>query len=332
MLLVTGATGFLGHHLIPRLRTAGHDVRALVRPGSDTRFLTGWGVELAYARDIADRPAVCRAMAGCALAIHAAGHFRFWGPLRDFWGPNVDGTAAVLAAAEAVGLQRLVHISTMAVIGRPPAGSLIDEDTPCRPQDHYQRTKLEGERLALAYHRDRGVPVVVLRPGAFYGPWGHYAFNRLFFEEPLSGWRIRVNRGRHVTFPAYVPDVAETIVAVLSRGTPGQIYHLSGPSLTHNEANGMISDLAGISRWRFNVPIRLVLGLARAWTALSRFTGREPFYPSNMAPYVFADWRTDTRRAQEALGFRATPFATGALETLDWYRQQALLPRLRSSR
>jgi dihydroflavonol-4-reductase len=325
MILVTGATGFLGHNLIPQLRQAGYGVRALVRPSSDVRFLQEYGVELAFTNDISDPAAALSAVQGCDQVIHAAGQFRFWGDSLSFWQTNVAGTHAMLEAATAVSVQRFIHISTIVVVGKTPTTGLLDETAVCNPQEPYQRTKYEAEQLALAYHRTRGLPVVVLRPGAFYGPWGRYAFNRLFFEEPLRGWRIKVNRGIHITFPVYALDVVQGIMLALANGRCGQIYNICSQSLDHNSVNNIISDLAGISRWRFNFPTWMVLALAKSWTALSRFTGREPFYPINMAPYVFQDWPISTQKAETELGFQPTPFATGAAETLAWYRREGIL-------
>jgi dihydroflavonol-4-reductase len=314
----------LGHNLIPRLLQAGYRVRALVRPGSDTRFLQATErVELACADDISHYEAVLDACRGCEFVIHAAGHFRFWGDLPTFWQTNVAGTAAVLEAAANSGVSRFIHVSTVAVVGQTSRTQIIDEKHPCRPKDYYQRTKLEGEHLALAYHRTRGLPVLILRPGAFYGPWGRYAFNRLFFEEPLRGWRIKVDGGHHITFPVFAPDVAQTVLLALRQGRTGQIYNICGQPLTHNAVNDVVSDLAGIGRWRFNVPTTAVVALAAIWTRLSRFTRREPFYPINLANYVFQDWPVCSAKAERELNFQPTPFAGGAQATLEWYRKKS---------
>lgn len=327
MILMTGATGFLGHNLIPQLLAAGYQVRALVRPTSDTAFLQQLGVELAVAEDVSDQTAVSAACQGCDQVIHAAGHFRFWGDLPTFWQTNVGGTTAVLNAALQANVTRFVHVSTIVVAGHVPSGTMVDEEVLTQPLDHYQRTKLEAEQLALAYHRERGLPVIVLRPGAFYGPWGHYAFNRLFFEEPLRGWRIKVDGGQHITFPVFVPDVAQAIMLALRNGRIGEIYNICGQSLPHQIVNDIVSDLAGISHWRFNIPTSAVVLLARIWTALSRFTRREPYYPINLAPYVFQDWQVSTTKAEQEMGFQPTPFAQGAKITLDWYHEQGLFRR-----
>lgn len=325
MILLTGATGFLGHNLVPRLIQAGHSVRAVVRSSSNVDFLRSAGVELIVANDITDATAVRQACEGCQQVVHAAGRFRFWGSAESFQRTNVQGTQTVLDAALAAGVERVIHISTIAVVGKTVA--VIDENTPCHPQEPYQLTKLEGERLALSYSRDKGLPVVVLRPGAFYGPWGHYAFNRLFFEEPLKGWRIQVNGGRQITFPVFVPDVAQGILLALEKGRPGEIYNICGESLNHQSVNAIVSDLAKISHWRLNIPSSAVVLLARAWTALSKFTNQEPFYPINMAPYVFQDWHVSNQKARQELGFEPTPFADGTRQTLEWYWQTGFLKR-----
>ncbi len=327
MILLTGATGFLGHHLVPQLVQQGYALRAVVRPSSKTQFLQKLGVELAYAEDITDAPAIEAACEGCDQIIHAAGLFRFWGDEAQFWRTNVEGTTAVIQAALTHQVKRFITISTIAVIGKPPNKQLIDETTPCNPQEPYQLSKLEAEKRVLAAHAQDGLPAIVLRPGAFYGPWGRYAFNRLFFEEPLRGWRIKVDNGRHITFPVFVPDVVQGIELALRNGRFGEIYNICGPPLTHNSVNEIVNQLAGISHWRFNFPSWMVLLLARSWTALSRFTGREPFYPINMAPYVFQDWPVSHQKAANELGFQPTPFAEGARQTLEWYWHKGLLKR-----
>ena len=324
MLLLTGATGFLGHNLVPQLIKSGHQVRALVRPNSDTSFLEKLGVDLAYTEDITDGYAALQAMQGCDKVIHAAGLFRFWGEAQTFWQTNVGGTTAVLNAALSEQVKQFIYISTIAVVGTTPTQNIIDETTVCKPQEPYQLSKLEAETRVLAYGNE-GLPVIVLRPGGFFGPWGRYAFNRLFFEEPLKGWRVKVDGGKHIMFPVFVPDVAQGIMKAMEKGKPGEIYNICGRSLTHNELNGIVSKLAGIRSWRFNVPTSLMLTLARAWTGLSRVTGREPFYPINLAPYVFQDWHVSIAKAEKELGFVPTPFEEGARQTLQWYKDQGIL-------
>src|ERR1041385_4305226 len=98
LILVTGATGFLGHNLVSLLVNSGYPVRALVRPTSDVSYLRSWGVELVYG-DVQDAASVNKAVNGCQYVVHAAALFRFWGDPKAFERTNVEGTAYVLEAA-----------------------------------------------------------------------------------------------------------------------------------------------------------------------------------------------------------------------------------------
>ena len=107
-----------------------------------------------------------------------------------------------------------------------------------------------------------GLPTLVLRPGAFYGPGGRYAFNRLFFEDPLKGLPVQVCRGRRITFPVHVQDVAQGVDLALKQGRPGEVYNVSGRSLSHREINSIVDRLLGYHiRW-LSVSAWMMLALA----------------------------------------------------------------------
>ncbi len=322
-ILVTGATGFLGHNLVAHLVQLGYNVRALVRSTSDTRHLSELGVELVTG-DVRGSASVNAAVIGCRFVVHGAGLFRFWGEVREFERTNAEGAAYVLEAARRHDVEKLVHISTVVVVGTPPPDQTIDETTPCHPADPYQRSKLDGENLVRMFHKTTRLPAVILRPGAFYGPWGRYAFNRLFFEDPLKGLLIQVHGGKRLTFPVFVPDVARVIVAALKDGRPGETYNVSGEPLAHREVNRVVSRLAGLPGLRLNVPARSMLALSSWMTRQAERTGREPYYPLNLASYVFNDWPVSSAKAKAELGFVPTPFEEGARQTLEWYASTGL--------
>jgi dihydroflavonol-4-reductase len=297
----------------------GYRLRALARPTSETSFLEALGVEIARG-DVTDAASVKAAMQGCQYVVHAAAHFRLWGPPDLFVKTNVEGTRHVLAAALAAGVEKFIHISTIIVVGPQKAGVIITEETPCLPypSDNYAKTKFHGERLVRAY-ADKGLPVVTLRLGALYGPHGHYAFNRLFFEEFFRNWRVQVHQGRHFIFPCYVGDAAKAIEAALKRGRVGQIYNISNQSISHKEANFIVSCLAHRSSWRVNFPGWMMIEVSKFLELVAFFTKREPFYPKNLEPYVFNDWVVDFSKAQRELGFVPSTFGEGAQRTLEWY-------------
>lgn len=315
-LLVTGATGFLGKHLLPILLDSGMPLRLLVRDRSKINLPPTANIHLAQG-DLTDPQSVRAALQGCRAVIHAGALFRFWGSAQNFEQINLQGTRNLLEAAKSSGeIERFIHISTIAVIGKTPPNETITEETACHPQDDYQRSKYAAEQLAL----HSGLPMVVLRPGAFYGPGSKYGFNRLFVGEPLSGWRVQVEGGKRLIFPVYVRDVAQAAVLALQRGEAGEIYNICDDAVSHAQINDLVSQLAGISAWRLNVPQKWMIFLAALMERAAAISQREPFYPLNLRHYVFQDWRVSNAKARRALGFVPTPLAEGLRATIAWYR------------
>jgi nucleoside-diphosphate-sugar epimerase len=323
VIFVTGATGFLGRVLVDELLKQGHTLRLFVRPTSDiSPFQDRSRLEIAVG-DITDPASIDQAIQGCQVVVHAAALFRFWSKAGDFEGTNVDGTENILRAAVRHGIKRLILISSIAVIGRPAPGTLITEITPPHPVDPYQKSKWHSEQLAQQITAESGLDIITLRLGALYGPGGHYAFNRLFFEEFLNGWRIQVAGGRHITFPCYVQDAAQGVLAAIRYGRSGEIYNICGDCLLHKELNQIVSHLSGRAAWRINMPKWLMITAASFLEALALLTRREPFYPLNLRTYVFCDWIVDNQKARTELNFCPTSVEEGVKQTLAWYNALA---------
>lgn len=336
MILVTGGTGFLGHNLLPMLVEQGLQVRAVSRHPEQHAWLKQLDIEVCEA-DVADREAIFQAMEGCTHVIHAAGLFRFWGNTNQFERTNITGTRNVMDAALTAGVQKVVHISTVVVVGNPQTGERdkaeIDETHPVNPVDAYQRSKLVAERQVLQYHTEQNLPVVVLRPGAFYGPHGRYGFNKMFFEDPLQYWPVGVSGGRFYTFPAYIKDVAQASILALEKGRPGEIYNICSQYLTHREVDRIIAEEAQISGFHLYFPGWVMIPFARVLTFFGKLTGREPKYPITLRSYIFNNWRVSAAKAKRELGFIPTPFREGVRETLQWYREIGIWkPKEKSNR
>ncbi len=320
MIFVTGGTGFLGRHLIPELCRLGEPLRVLTRHPHQHPWLRRYPRLEIIAGDLLDVAVLERAAEGCRAVIHAGGIFRFWGDEQVFRATNAQGTENVLAAAARAGVERFIHVSTIAVIGQPDPANVIDETYPPQPADAYQRSKWQAEQMVMCYQRERGLPVIVLRPGAYYGPLGHYAFNRLFFTDPLRGIIMQVDGGRHIIFPAYIADVAQGVVGALERGRVGEVYNLCGDWISHREAFDIICQEANI-RWpRLPIPGWLGINTARVLEALALVTRSEPFWPLNLRSYVYNNWRVSSAKARRELDFVPTDFREGAKQTLAWYR------------
>jgi dihydroflavonol-4-reductase len=319
LILLTGGTGFLGRHLVPVLLAEGHRLRLLVRRSSEIDWLPTAGVEFVYG-DITDAKTVERAASGVEYVVHAAGHFRFWGSNDVFNRVNVQGTEAVAKAVLQQRVARLIHISAIAIAGKQPAGVRIDENVLSYPQDPYQRSKLAAEQVLGELVSQESLPVVILRPGAYYGPFGRYGFNRLFIQDPRRGLRIQVAGGERMTFPVFVPDVARAVVLALTEAQTGEVYNICDQPVSHAEVNRIVSDLLEISPRRWNMPARLMIILAGLMEFGGKVSAREPFYPLNLRHYVFNDWLVSNAKARAELGFVPTPLREGLSQTIAWYK------------
>lgn len=330
MILVTGGTGFLGRHLIPALCRRGERVKVFSRQPERTAWLKRYPSLDLVRGDLQDAAAVRRAADGCRYIIHAGGLFRFWGSPEAFEQTNAQGAEHVMRAALDVGAERMIHVSTAAVIGQPDPDAVLDETTPVRPVDPYQRSKWRAEQAAQRYFQEYGLPVVVLRPGAYYGPLGRYAFNRLFFRDPLRGIIMQVDGGRYIIFPAYISDVVQGVLLALEKGVPGEVYNICGDWISHKEAFDIICQEANLHWPRLQIPGWMGIFTARVLEGLAVITRKEPFWPINLRSYVYNNWRVSSDKARRELGFEPTPFREGARRTLAWYRagQPDHLPEL----
>ncbi|MEK6221902.1 MAG: NAD-dependent epimerase/dehydratase family protein [Chloroflexota bacterium] len=321
LVFVTGGTGFLGRHLVQFLLGKGLRVRLLVRQNSQIDWLKNLPVELVIG-DVSNTQILLSGMQGCRYVIHAAGFFRFWGPYEIFDSTNLQGTKNIAKAALACGIEKLIYISTIAVVGIPLKGKIIDEKVVCHPQDPYQHSKLSAEKHLQGMYQQDGLPIVIIRAGAFYGHGSMYGFNRLFIIEPLQKLRVRVEKGERFTFPVFVPDVAKVIYDSLSLARNGETYNISDTSRTHNQVNEIVSGILGIPKWRFSVARLPMLALATFQEIISKLSGKEPFYPLNLRHYVFNDWSVSIEKAKRELNFEPTDIREGLSQTIEWIQDE----------
>ncbi|HSJ07943.1 MAG TPA: NAD-dependent epimerase/dehydratase family protein, partial [Longimicrobiales bacterium] len=272
--LVTGATGFTGGHLARALRARGHPVRALVRPGTAAGSLADAGIEVVRG-DITDARAVDAAVAGMTTVYHVAAVYRTAGHPDDHYrAVHVGGTRNILDAAARHRVDRVVHCSTVGVHGAirdVPS----DEDSPFNPGDIYQQTKLEGELVAQEAFR-QGLPGVVVRPAAIYGP-GDLRFLKLF--RAVRSGRFRMFGSGEVTYHlVYIDDlVAGFILCGEKPEALGRTYILGGSGyITLNAFVRMVAEALDVEAPRGRLPIRPLIAAAVACEALCRPFGIEP--------------------------------------------------------
>ncbi|MBI4223880.1 MAG: NAD-dependent epimerase/dehydratase family protein [Deltaproteobacteria bacterium] len=223
--LVTGATGFLGSHLVDLLLQEGHEVRCLVRPTSDLRWLKGKRVRLIPGALQPNDPGLKEGLIDADWCFHSAGLISTTRP-QEYFTVNAGGTRHCLDAClkTAPRLQRFVLISSVAASGPSPNGNWIDETTPSQPLTHYGQSKLEAERMALSYQHK--IPVSIIRPPAIYGPRDKMILP-VFKLAQRGLFMVPAGRPRYISM-AYVEDVAGACLwAAKSKQAAGEIFFIA---------------------------------------------------------------------------------------------------------
>lgn len=226
--LVTGAAGFIGSHLVDRLLERGDDVRALVRPGEDTRYLqTLADVEIRQG-DVTDAASLTCAVKGVQRVYHLAARTGPWGPEEAYTAVNVQGVTNLIFAAMDAGVQRIVHTSSITVYGHHLRGVVAEDDGYHCEQNPYSRSKIAGERAVFKLVNAHGAPVVVVRPAWVYGPRDHASFGRLV-SRIEQGKGLLIGNGKNHVPVVYVRDVAQGIIKAGEAGNQvvGQAYTLA---------------------------------------------------------------------------------------------------------
>jgi dihydroflavonol-4-reductase len=321
--LITGATGQVGHAIARRLAGDGVDVRALVRSPERARALPD-GVQPVFG-DVTDAPSLGAALDGAVTVYHAAGIPEQWRKdVDEFERVNVGGTRNVVEAALAAGVERFVYTSTDDVLVQAP-GEEYDESalSPNPGATPYQRSKQEADRIVVA-GLDRGLPAVFLHPAGVYGP-------APFLVKGLNDLLLQLaKRKTPALLPgamavAYSEDVADGHVRAAVQAEIGSRYLLA-------ESFHSLTDIARAVAYaepRAKVPRVMPLPVARAVATagegVARVTGKPPMIPRSVLQFLERGSRPSGARARAELGWDPTPFATGVDLTLAHFRRQGWL-------
>jgi nucleoside-diphosphate-sugar epimerase len=319
MILVTGATGFIGSHLVEALCAAGEPVRCLIRRKTRPAGLPS-SAETAYA-DLSSGAGVADALAGVDTVIHLAGVTKALAPA-DYYTGNVGAAENLARAAAGRGL-RFVHASSLAAIGPSNGGVPLTEDAEPQPFTHYGRSKLEGERAVR-----RILPeAVIVRPPVVYGPRDTDVFQLL--KSISRGLVLEISGGDRWFSAVYVEDlVAGLMVCARHPRAPGRTYFLAHPKpLSWSEFGAAAARVMHRRPRTIQVPpaaARAAGFCAEIWARWRRKPGivsRE-----KIAEAQCAYWTCNPERAARELGFRAeTAIEEGLARSLSWYKEAGWL-------
>lgn len=299
---VTGATGFVGAVLCRKLIESGYAVRAIYRDPAKLEALRNLEVET-FEGDVTNSDAMHAAFEGIDTVYHVAALFRQQGvPDSAFWDTNVEGVRNVLQAAEAKGVRRIVHCSTVGVhsnIPSPPA----DESEEYRPGDIYQETKCEGEKLALQWFREGRIDGCVVRPAMIWGP-GDSRTLKLFRGIARRRMPI-IGSGKIQLHWVFVDDVAQgLILAGESDRSTGEAYIIAGQSpVDISDLFGLIAEHAGVKPLSIRIPALPVQIVGEIVERICRPFGIEPPIYRRRVDFFTKTRAFDWTKARTQLGY-----------------------------
>jgi dihydroflavonol-4-reductase len=326
---LTGATGFVGHHVARALAAQGADLRLLVRKSSNLQNLEGIRGETVVG-DLLDPQSLRSALEGCDAVLHVAADYRLW--IRDpqaMYRANVDGTRELLRMAREAGVPRVVYTSSVATMHFRTDGLVINEDTPVTLADivgHYKRSKFLAELEAIKA-ADCGQQVIILNPTTPIGPND---------AKPTPTGRIFVDflNGK---FPAYmdtglnlvdVAEVARIHVSALTLGKPGRRYILGGENLTLKQILDKMSAITGIPSPTVKIPFAVAATYAffEEWIT-GRIRGKEPRATLEEVRMGRKKMFASSAHAEQELGLRLLPVYPAMRAAIEWFRANGYAPQ-----
>jgi nucleoside-diphosphate-sugar epimerase len=323
--LVTGASGFVGSHLVDALVARGDEVTALVRRTSNRRWLEHGAVRCTLG-SFDDPASLEDAVRGQDAVFHIAGVITAL-TRRDYFRTNVDGTRRLVEACRraAPGLKRFLHVSSLAACGPARGIPAVDETTPCHPVSPYGESKLGGERAAMAASPD--LPVTAVRPPVVVGPRDSALLP--FFRVAKHGLRPILGERKHLSL-VYVSDlVAGILLAASAPRAAGQVYFVTGRGWHDYDALSLaMARASGVRRTvRLRVPMSALSVAALAMETIAPLTGNTPMLTGFKIREISQQrWTCTAAKAEQELGFAPRVGLDEAMEhTARWYRDEGLL-------
>jgi len=323
---VTGATGFVGRHLVQHLlRQRQLKVRCLVRRGADLSVLGRPSVDLTFAYgDITSPESLEAAFKGSWGVVNLAGYREFWSQRRNhFYDINERGARNVFEACLSAGVHKVVHVSTPLAYGLPESLPFNEASAAGQHASDYARSKYLGDQAGWNLHEREGLPLTVVHLAAVIGAGDDKSTMEV--RRAVEG-KLPALVGADTTYTyVYVRDAADAIArALMKEDSIGQRYLIGNQRATTRDYFNTIGRLASVSVPHWNIPESWLMPLARAMEVLSRRTGRRPVLPLDVLKTTAAgSLLFDASRSIKELGMAYTPLETALAEAIDEIRDTA---------
>jgi dihydroflavonol-4-reductase len=326
MVLLTGASGFVGSAVARRLRAAGFPVRALVRTTSPVAHLSDLGLDFVTG-DLRDADSVRQAMVGIRYLFHVAADYRLWARNPDeLTQTNVAGTRLLMQEAMRAGVERVVYTSSVATLAARTDGVSADETMPLTEDKAigvYKRSKVAAERAVEALIAE-GLPAVIVNPSTPIGPRDvkPTPTGRIIVEAASGRMPAFVDTGLNMV---HVDDVAEGHFAAFERGRIGERYVLGGQNATLADILATVAGAVGRRPPRIRIPRQALMPFAHVTEAVARVTGREPMLTRDGLRMSKNKMFFSSAKAEAELGYRARPYREGITDAIEWFRRAGYL-------
>jgi 2-alkyl-3-oxoalkanoate reductase len=326
--LITGAGGLVGSSLAEACVKRGYKVKALIRSGSDGSFLEKLGVEVVRG-DLQDKTLPIEATQGVDTVFHCAAKVGDWGSVDSYRQVNVEGLRKLLDSLNPAQLYKFVHFSSLGVY-EARHHYQTDESTPPPDQhfDGYTQSKMESEKLALQYHKDKGYPIVVLRPGFIYGPRDRTVLPRLM--EKLKTKEVKyIGSSSYAMNNIFVGNLVQAAFLALDNpNAVGQVFNLTdGEKVSKKRFITTIAKGMNLPTPFFlPVPLWLVKLIASSMEkkALKRGALEAPKITKANIKFLGLNLDFSIEKAKRILGYApAKTFDEGMAETLNWYKNKS---------
>jgi dihydroflavonol-4-reductase len=325
LILVTGASGFLGAAIANSARAAGYPVRVLIRTSSPRTNIHRH--DEVVIGDLRDRESMTAALHGVRFLLHAAADYRLWAPSPDdILRNNVDGTRTLMEEALRAGVERIVYTSSVATIGLR-AGEPSDEAR-ALPADKavgaYKKSKVMAERLVDDMVKNAGLPAVIVNPSTPIGP-------RDIKPTPTGRIIVEAARGRMPGFVdtglnlVHVDDAAAGHLAALRRGRIGERYILGGENVHLGTMLADIAQIVGRRPPRLRLPIAAIYPFAWGAELWAGWSGRQPFATRDGLRMARQHMFYSDAKARRDLGYVSRPYREGIADAISWFRQAGYL-------
>lgn len=323
--LVTGASGFVGKHLVRSLLVDQHEVISFVRPTSDMEELRKMDTEVVYG-DIRDKGSIDRALKigrNVEVVFHLASVLT---PINVsdslYWDINYYGTQNLLEACRYAGLRTLVHCSSVGVLG-PLSEIPSTEASPCTPDNVYGKSKYQAELLALEYAEKYELPISVVRPSWVYGPGDRRTFK--LFRAIAKRNFLMIGSGETLVHPVYVEDVVQGLKLCANHpASSGEIFIIGGAKFVQlNQLVHIIANELDVRIPQLKIPIGLTKFLALICEKLFKLFHLQPPLHQRRLDFFLRNQAFDISKAREFLGFEPkVNLKTGVKATVNWYKTQ----------